>query len=131
MGACVPIVDYLALEPEPHLVAQECASCQARFFDRRFACAGCSGREFRAVAVPTEGEVRSYTIVHYAPLGVAVPYVAAIVDCGATPVRANLVDVDPDPKDIRLGMKVRLATHSLGADSAGTTAVGFGFAPAE
>ncbi len=31
----MPLVDYLVLEPEPHLVANECTSCGARFFDRR------------------------------------------------------------------------------------------------
>ena len=29
-----------------------------------------------------------------------------------------------------LGMKVRLATYSMGVDAAGTEAVGFGFEPA-
>jgi hypothetical protein len=31
---------------------------------------------------------------------------------------------------VKLGMKVRLTTYSLGTDSAGTEAIGFGFAPA-
>ena len=31
----IPIVDYLVLRPEPHLRAHECASCAARYFDRR------------------------------------------------------------------------------------------------
>ena len=37
----VPLVSYLALEPEPHLLAWECTACAARFFDRRNACAAC------------------------------------------------------------------------------------------
>jgi uncharacterized OB-fold protein len=126
----IPLVDYLALDPEPHLVAQECTSCGARYFDHRDACAGCFEADFSSVDVPTEGEVTAFTIVSYAPPGVDAPFVAAIVDCGGTPVRANLVDVDPDPQKIELGMKVRLVTHSLGTDSAGTEAIGFGFAPA-
>lgn len=131
MGARIPLVSYLALDPEPHLVAQECVACGARFFDRRYACASCSGTEFRAADVPTDGEVTSFTIVTYAPPGVPAPFVGAIVDCGGTPVRANLVDVEPEPSKVWLGMKVRLVTQSLGTDSAGTEAVGFGFAPAE
>ena len=126
----IPLVDYLALEPEPHLVAQECTSCGARYFDHRDACASCFEADFTSVDVPTEGEVTSFTIVSYAPPGVAAPFVAAIIDCGGTPVRANLVDVEPDPAKVQLGMKVRLTTHSIGTDSAGTEAVGFGFAPA-
>jgi hypothetical protein len=30
---------------------------------------------------------------------------------------------------VKLGMKVKLATHEVGADSAGTQAIGFGFEP--
>jgi uncharacterized OB-fold protein len=129
-AARIPLVDYLALDPEPHLVAQECTVCGARYFDHRDACASCFEAVFRPVNVPTEGEVTSFTIVSYAPPGVEAPFVAAIIDCGGTPVRATLVDVKPDPDNLTLGMKVRLTTYSLGTDSAGTEAVGFGFAPA-
>ena len=45
-------------------------------------------------------------------------------------MRGNLINVEPDPEHVALGMKVRLATYVLGADSAGTEAVGFGFEPA-
>lgn len=130
MGSQVPLVDYLALEPEPHLVAQECTACGARFFDRRVACAACfSTQGFRPAEVAREGEVTSFTIVAFGPPGVETPYVAALVDCEGTTVRTNLVDVQKDPEHVRLGMKVRLTTFSIGTDSEGTEAVGFGFAP--
>lgn len=128
--AQVPLVDYLVLGDPPHLTAHECASCGARYFDRRNACASCFGREFRTVDVANEGEVRSFTIVSVAAPGVAVPFVAAVVDCGGTSVRANLIGVEPNPEHVKLGMKVRLATYSLGADSEGVEAIGFGFEPA-
>jgi uncharacterized OB-fold protein len=126
----VPLVDYLALEPEPHLVAQECTNCGARYFDHRDACAGCFEDSFKAVDVPTTGEVTAFTIVSYAPPGVDAPFVGAIVDCGGTPVRANLRGVEPTPDAVTLGMKVALTTYSIGTDTAGTEAIGFGFAPA-
>ena len=126
----VPLVDYLALDPEPHLVAQECTSCGARYFDHRDACASCFEDSFKAVAVPTTGEVTAFTIVSYAPPGVDAPFVGAIIDCDGTPVRANLRDIEPTPEAVTLGMKVALTTYSLGTDSAGTEAIGFGFAPA-
>lgn len=129
MTAQIPLVDYLVLGNRPHLVANECTSCGARFFDRRNACASCGGRGFTKVGVPTEGEVRAFTIVSFAAPGVPVPFVAAVVDCGGTSVRTNLVNVAPDPEHLSLGMKVRLATFSLGTDEAGTEAVGFGFEP--
>jgi uncharacterized OB-fold protein len=131
MAKQVPLVDYLVLEPEPHLVAHECTSCGARFFDRRNACAGCSGTGFRTVEVPTTGEVRAFTIVSLAAPGIPVPFVAAIVDCDGTSVRGNVVNTPPDPEHVQVGMKVRLATAPIGTDSVGTEAIGFGFEPVE
>ena len=126
----VPLVEYLVLGNDPHLVANECTSCKARYFDRRNACASCFGTEFSKVRVDTEGIVRSFTIVTFAAPGVPVPFVAAIVNCNGTSVRANLINVDPTPENVTLGMKVRLATYSLGTDDNGTEAIGFGFEPA-
>jgi uncharacterized OB-fold protein len=127
----VPLVDYLVLGDDPHLVASECTTCGARFFDRRNACAACGGVEFTAVRIPTEGEVRAFTIVSFAAPGIPVPFVASIVDCAGTSVRANLVNVPPNPEHVQLGMKVQLTTVPVGTDSAGTEAIGFGFEPRE
>jgi uncharacterized OB-fold protein len=110
-------------------VAHECTACGARFFDRRNACAACFGTEFRDVPIGTQGEVRSFTIVTFAAPGVPVPFVAAVVDCDGTSVRGNLINVEPDPEHLTLGMKVRLATYSLGTDDDGVEAIGFGFEP--
>ena len=125
----IPLVDYLVLGDEPHLVAHECTACGARFFDRRNACASCFATEFRDVPIGTHGEVRSFTIVTLAAPGVPVPFVAAVVDCDGTSVRANLINVEPDPEHVTLGMNVRLATYSLGTDDDGVEAIGYGFEP--
>ena len=129
MGAQVPLVEYLALSPEPHLVANECTQCGARFFDRRNACASCENDEFKKVDIATQGEVKAFTIVSMAAPGVPVPFVSAIIDCDGTSVRGNLIDVEPDDQHVSLGMKVELATTSVGTDDDGTEAVGFGFRP--
>jgi uncharacterized OB-fold protein len=129
MAEQVPLVDYLVLGDTPHLVANECTACGARFFDRRNACACCGKTEFTKADIAANGEVRAFTIVTFAAPGVPVPYVAALIDCDGTSVRANLVNVDPDPEHVTLGMKVRLATHSIGTDDNGTEAIGFGFEP--
>jgi uncharacterized OB-fold protein len=129
MAKQVPLVDYLVLGAEPHLVASECTNCGARFFDRRNACASCSGTDFTKVDVETTGEVRAFTIVSFAAPGIPVPFVASVVDCDGTSVRANLVNVEPDPEHVHTGMKVRLTTFPIGEDSEGTEAIGFGFEP--
>lgn len=129
MSDQIPLVDYLVLGDEPHLVANECTSCGARYFDRRNACASCFGTDFRAAEVATTGELQSFTIVSFAAPGIPVPFVAGLVDCDGTSVRANVVNVEPDDQHVHLGMKVKLTTFPIGTDTAGTEAIGFGFEP--
>lgn len=124
--AQIPYVDYLVLGDSPHLQANECTNCKARFFDRRNACAACFGTEFAPVAISTSGEVTSFSIVAMGPQ----PYVSAVVDCDGTSVKCTLVGVDATPDAVSLGMKVKLTTYSMGEDSEGTEAIGFGFTPA-
>ena len=132
MSREIPLVEYLVLGDDPHLVAKECTACGARFFDRRNACAACGVDDgFKDVDVPREGELRAFTIVSMAAPGIPVPFVAGVVDCGGTSVRGNIVNVEPDPDHVHLGMKVRLTTFPIGEDSAGTQAIGFGFEPLE
>ncbi len=126
----IPFVDYLVLDPEPHLVAHECTGCGARYFDRRNACASCFNTEFSQVDIATTGEVRAFSIVTFAAPGVPVPFVAAVVDCGGTSVRGNIINCPPDPEHVSLGMSVRLATTVVGTDAVGAEAVNYGFEPA-
>ncbi len=130
MSNQIPLVDYLVLGDDPHLEANQCSACGARFFDRRSACANCSGTSFEKVRIGNEGTVRTFTIVAFAAPGIEVPYVSAIVDCGGTSVRANLVNVEPSPEHVKTGLNVRLTTFTMGTDEAGTEAVSFGYEPA-
>jgi uncharacterized OB-fold protein len=130
MANQIPLVDYLVLGDQPHLSALECTSCGARYFDRRNACAGCSGTEFTTVDVQSDGVVKAFSIVTFAAPGVPVPFVSAIVDCGGTSVRANIINCEPSPEVVHLGLPVRLATYVLGTDDNGVDAIGFGFEPA-
>jgi uncharacterized OB-fold protein len=126
----VPLVDYLVLDGDPHLEANECTSCGARFFDRRNACASCSSTEFKRVPIATAGELKAFTIVSLAAPGIPVPFVAGVVDCDGTSVRGNVINVEPDAEHVTLGMNVKLATYTIGTDDNGTEAIGFGFEPA-
>jgi len=127
----IPVVDYLVLEGEPHLVAQACAGCGALFFDRRNACARCGKLEFQSKALATTGTLRSFTIVHRAAPNVPVPYVSSVVELdGGGVVKANIVDAGSDAEKFELGMALRLTTFPCGTDEEGTEAVAFGFTPA-
>ena len=132
MGKQVPIVDYLVLDDgAPHLVANRCDTCGALYFDRRNACAKCSGRSFTKERLADDGKVRSFTIVHRAAPGVPTPYVSAIIDLsGGGVVKANVLNVEPSPDHVRFGMDVRLTTTVAGVDDEGTEAVQFGYEPA-
>jgi uncharacterized OB-fold protein len=125
----IPLVDYLVLDEPEHLIAHECTTCSARYFSRRNACASCGLLEFRDVSIDPVGELISFTIVSFAAPGVAVPFVAGVVDCGGTTVQGNVVNIAADPDHIKLGMKLRLTTFGLGVDSHGVEAIAFGFEP--
>ena len=127
----MPVVDYLVLGDNPHLVANACTSCGALFFDRRNACARCGKLAFEKRPLSTDGLVRSYTIIQRAAPNVPVPYVSSVVELdGGGVVKANLIDAGSDPEKIELGMKVKLVTFACGVDAEGTEAVAFGFTPA-
>jgi uncharacterized OB-fold protein len=130
-GRRIPVVDYLVLEGEPHLVAHACTSCGALFFDRRNACARCGRQEFERKALATTGTLRSFTIVHRAAPNVVVPYVSSVIELdGGGVVKGNIVDAGADAEKFQLGMPVRLTTFTCGRDEEGTEAVAFGFTPA-
>jgi uncharacterized protein len=129
MADQIPLVDYLVLGDDPHLEAQECTNCGARYFGRRNACASCFQTEFRTVRVPNEGTLNTFTIVAQAAPGIPVPFVSGIIDVEGTSVRANVVNVDPTPENVTFGMKLRLTTFPIGADDAGVEAIGFGYEP--
>ena len=130
MADKIPLVDYLVLGDDPHLVANECTNCGAIYFDRRNACANCGKTSFGTRELGNTGVVRSFAIVHHAAPGVPVPYVSSVVDLdGGGQVKANIVNVEPEPEKLSLGMKVRLTTFPIGTDDDGTEAIAFGFEP--
>jgi len=129
MTDTIPAVSYLELGDRPHLVAQECARCSALYFDRRNACAKCSGTDFGSRALGTEGVLKAYTIVHRAAKGHNAPYTSCVVELnGGGVVKANLRGVT-DPDLITPDLKVRLVTFAAGQDDEQNTAIAFGFEP--
>ncbi|MEQ8841300.1 MAG: OB-fold domain-containing protein [Acidimicrobiales bacterium] len=129
-AAQVPLVDYLRLGARPYLSANECTNCGARFFDRRNACANCGQREFKKARVRNGAKLKAFTIVHRAAPGIPAPYVSAIVETDdGTTVRSNVVNCDPTPEAVNLGMKLKLTTYPIGKDDEGTEAVAFGYEP--
>ena len=133
MAAQVPLVSYLVLDDGgPHLQAHACKACGALTLERRNACPKCGSAEgFDVSRLADTGVVTSFTIVQRAAPGVKAPFVSATVALdGGGAVTANIVDTEPDPEHVSLGMKVALTTFVVGTDDNGTEAVAFGYAPA-
>jgi uncharacterized protein len=127
MSGQIPAVDYLILEPEPHLVARFCTACGAEYFDRRNACARCFGTDFEPRALATEGTITAFTVVHRAAPGVPAPYTSIVVDLdGGGSIKANLLGTN-DPAAIMACTKVRLSTFVAGKDDDDVEAIAFAF----
>jgi len=131
VGKQIPIVDYLVLDDgDPHLVANESVDSGALYFDRRNADAKSGTTGFKQRTLERTGTLRSFSIIHRAAKGVPVPYVSAIVDLdGGGTVKGNVVNTEPDPDHVTLGMRVRLTTYPTGTDDDGTECIAFGFEP--
>lgn len=127
------MVDYLVLDDgPPHLAANKCSGCGALYFDRRNACGRCGKTHFDRAMLGRRGKVNSFTIVQRAAPGVPTPYVSAVVELeGGGAVKANVVNVEPSPEKVTLGMPVELVTFTAGTDDEGTEAIAFGFAPVQ
>lgn len=103
-----PVVSYLKIpsEGDPYLEGQECKSCGAIYLGERSTCSNCGKTDgFSSKKLSNQGELYVYSIVHRSFPGVDVPYVSAIVDLdGGGTVKGNLVNIDPDPEKIKMGM---------------------------
>lgn len=130
MSDQIPMVDYLVLGDEPYLQVNRCTACSAQYFDRRNACASCGARNFNTQRLANTGKIRTFTIVHRAARGVPAPYVSAVVDIdGGGRVKSNIVNIEPEPERIKLGMSVQLTTYVAATDDEGTDAIAFGYEP--
>ena len=126
----ISMVEYLRLGDDPHLVANVCDACGVSYFDRRNACAACGAREFSAERLADAGKIRAFTIVHRAARGVPAPYISAVIDLdGGGRVKSNIINIDPAPANVTLGMRVRLATYVTATDDDGNEAIAFGYEP--
>jgi uncharacterized OB-fold protein len=132
MSGRIPLVDYLVLDDgDPYLTAWASTESGALYFDRRNADAKSGRPGFERRRLANTGTVRTFTIVHRAAPGVPTPYASVVVDLdGGGVVKANLVNVEPDPDHVKVGMPVHLTTYVAGTDDEGTDAVAFAYEPA-
>ena len=131
----LPVVDFLKI-PEvgtPYLEGHKCKQCGSVFIGARQHCSKCGAREsMEATKLSNRGTLYVFSIVHRSFPGVEVPYVSAVVDLeGGGTVKGNLINVEPTPEKIKLGMPVEVVfKDALGRkDREGNSYLSYFFQP--
>jgi uncharacterized OB-fold protein len=108
----LPVVPFLKIpaQGDPYLEGQRCRECGAIFLGERSTCASCGAREtIEPHKLASTGTLYVYSIVHRSFPGVEVPYVSAVVDLdGGGTVKGNLINIEPTPEKIQMGMPVEV-----------------------
>lgn len=108
----LPVAKFLAIpeDGDPYLEGHKCSRCGAIFLGSRDTCSNCgTNGTCEPTRLSNHGELYVYSIVHRSFPGIEVPYVSAIVDLeGGGTVKGNLINVDPDPEKIQMGMPVEV-----------------------
>jgi len=131
----LPVVDFLRIPDGagPYLEGHRCGACGAVYLGARSTCAKCSARNrIEPVKLSDKGTLYVYSIVHRSFPGIEVPYVSAVVDLeGGGTVKGNLINVEPDPAKIEMGMPVRVVFKDAGRkDREGNSYLSYFFEPA-
>jgi uncharacterized protein len=117
-----PATSYTRIDAAgiPYLEGCRCAACSVVFLGLRENCGRCGERgRMLPIHMGERGRLYNYTIVYRSYPGIKVPFISAIVDLddGGT-VKGNLLDIDPDPKQLRFGMPVRMVFRGAEVASA-------------
>ncbi len=109
-----PESDFYWEKAQAHeLWLRRCNACEHAYFYPRDFCPDCGSRDVSWVQASGKGTLHTFAIVHRAPVPAFrdhVPFVVAMVDLEEGPrIPTNLVDVEPDPAHIHVGMAVEVA----------------------
>jgi len=108
----LPVVPFLKIPEsgDPYLEGVRCTACKAVFLGSRDVCSSWGARrQLESTRLANKGELYVYSITHRSFPGIETPYVSAVVDLeGGGTVKGNLIGIDPDPKKIKMGMKVEV-----------------------
>jgi uncharacterized OB-fold protein len=98
-----------------------CRPCGAFFFYPRAACPRCLSGDLDWKPVSGRGTLHTFTVVYRGQKGfpLGTPYVIAIVELAEGPrMMTNLVGVEPDPTQVRIGMPVEVTYLDATGDAA-------------
>lgn len=131
-----PLVPHLTLgqtRDQDYLNGSKCQNCGTVYVGPRLFCAKCSSQgPFESLRLSGHGEVYVYSVIHQATPYVKAPYIAAVVDLPeGVAVNTNIEGIEPDPKNIKFGMKVKMFTEKVSEDKEGNSYIAYKFKPAE
>lgn len=110
------------------IVASECADCRKRVFPPTDICPECLSENLNRLPLSRRGTLYSWSVVHAAPKGWRLPFIAAYVDLPeGVRVFAHMVDVDPAA--LVMDMDVEVCMARLGTDEAGAPVESYSFVP--
>jgi uncharacterized protein len=99
-----------------------CNSCDTTYFYPRPICPRCFSRDTTWIHSSGRGTLYAFSIIHRPPTPAfqdSVPYVAALVELeGGARLPTNLVEVEPDPAGIHIGMAVEVVFDDVSAEIA-------------
>ena len=108
----LPVVPFLKIPKKgsPHLEGQKCKECSVIVLAGRRACPSCGARDsFAPHPLSTKGTLHVYSIVHRSFPGIETPYISAVVDLeGGGTVKGNLINIEPEPEKVKMGMPVEV-----------------------
>jgi uncharacterized OB-fold protein len=114
----------------PHLLGSRCADCQTLVFPPVELCPECMSENVARRRLSDRGTLYSWSVVHAAPRGWTVPYIAAYVDLpDGVRVFAHIVNADADR--LAMDMTVKLCVAILGEDETGAPVESYAFTPAD
>ena len=112
----------------PVLFGSQCGDCAAKQFPPVEVCPECMSENITRLALASRGTLYSWSLVHAAPRGWTVPYIAAYVDLPEG-VRVFAHIVDADPAALAIDMAVTLCVRQLGIDEDGAALTSYAYAP--
>jgi len=96
---------------------RHCDDCNKAYFYPRDICPMCFSRNTSWVQASGKGTLHTFAIVHRAPTPAFrddAPFVVAMVDLEEGPrMPTNLVGVEPDPANIKVGMAVEVVFEDI------------------
>ena len=102
---------------EHELWLRHCNQCNKAYFYPRDICPVCFGRDTKWIQASGTGTLYTYGIVHQIPrpnYKGPVPFVIAMVQLDEGPIMpTNLVEVEPDPANLKIGMPVEVVFDDI------------------